>query len=298
MSDARRIGPFAVGNVLAQGQDSTLYHAIRSGRPRTDQPVCIRVALDPLDPVSASAIRSEYEVLRAMDNPRIPKAYGHYADEAAFAMSHHPGASLSDVIWARDEGRVRIGTGTAIDLVIEVAHALRHANSILNLAGGRIVHGHLSPDRVRLTPDGNVVVIGFGTSPHGLDPAYMAPEIARGEPPCPASDQWALGAMLIELILGERLYTGIGDENAAAQDGDIQHWRMAATHAHPALEEVLSTTLALNPDHRFSKGHELLKALLAAGRRVGGTVSRRSLTTSVLNHAKQRESREMRQPSG
>jgi hypothetical protein len=102
--------------------------------------------------------------------------------------------------------------------------------------------------------------------------------------------------MLIELILGERLYTGVGDEATAAQEGDIQHWRMAAIHAHPALEEVLSTMLALNPEHRFSRGHELLKALLAAGRRVGGTVSRRSLTTSVLAHAKQRESHEARQP--
>ncbi len=294
MISGRRIGPFLLGEILSEGQDARLYQAQRTHTSSPSQPVCIRVAHDPLDPAVCSAIRHEYEVLSAMDNPRIPKAYGHYPSEAAVAIAHHPGVSLSAVIAARNEGLVQMGIGTAIDLIVEVAHALRHANSILNLEGGRIVHGQLNSDNVCLRPDGSVIVLGFGEAAHRRQPAYTAPEVAHGAPPTPASDQWSLGVLLVELILGEPVYTGVGDEVLAAREGDVAHWQMAATHAHPALEELLRGMLAQDPSLRFQHGHELLKSLLAAGRKVGGTVNRRSLTTSVFSHAKRK--REMTPP--
>lgn len=285
MSQARRIGPFALAEVLGEGHGTTLYRAVRPAGSRPPHEVCIRVAKDPLDTLVSGAIRKEYEILRVMDNPRIPKAYGHYADEAAIAMSYYAGVSLTDVLQARKDGLVNIATGTAIDLIVEVAHALRHANSIVGSDGVRIAHGHLGPQRVRVTPDGNIVVVGFGAAPKGIHPAYTPPEIARGGEPKPVSDQWSLGAILVELILGERLYTGVGDVDVAARAGDVQHWVSAASQKHPQLELLLRTMLAKDPADRFDRGHELLKSLLAAERQIGGTVNRRSLTTSVLAHA-------------
>jgi serine/threonine protein kinase len=287
VTQARRIGPFELAEFLGEGHGTNLYRAIRPEGVRPPYEVCIRVAQDPTDPEIADAIRAEYEILRAMDNPRVPKAYGHYADESAIAMSYYAGATLSDVLQAQSDGLINLSISTAIDIVIEIAHGLRHAHSIVDPKGQRITHGHLGPQRIRITPNGDVVVVGFGSQTKGRHAAYTAPEIAEGADSSPASDQWALGAMMVELILGERLYSGVANIDHASRDGDVGFWTSRVGEVHPELEPPLRTMLAADPDTRFRRGHELLKALLAAGRKIGGTVNRRNLASSVMAHGHQ-----------
>jgi len=281
VSQARRIGPFALAEVMGHGHGTVLYRATRAEGSRPPKEVCIRLARDPLDTTVAAAIRHEYNILRAMDNPRIPKAYGHYSDESAVAMSHFEGVPLQSVLEAQKTGSVDIAAGTAIDIVVEVAHALRHASSVIDSNGNRIVHGHLTPSQIRLSPDGNVMVVGFGTVPAEAQLAYMAPEVSRGERATPQSDQWSLASILIELITSDALYTHVGDPRDASAVGDVHHWILQAVELHPELEVALKTMLSFNPSDRFVYGHELLKTLLAAGRQIGGTVNRRSLLTQV-----------------
>jgi serine/threonine protein kinase len=284
VTQARRIGPFDLSDFLGEGHGTNLYRAVRPEGVRPPYEVCIRIAQNPVDAEIARAIRTEYETLRAMDNPRIPKAYGHYPDESAIAMSYYAGATLSDVLQAQSDGLIKLSISTAIDIVIEIAHGLRHAHSIVGPNGTRITHGHLGPQRVRITPNGDVVVVGFGSQTKGRHPAYTAPETADGTAISPASDQWTLGAMMVELILGERLYTGVANIDHATRDGDVGFWTSRVAEVHPELEPALRTMLATDPDARFRRGHELLKALLSAGRKIGGTVNRRNLATSVMTH--------------
>ena len=285
MSHVRQIGPFAIAEVLGEGTGTVLYRAVRVNSSRPPQEVCIRLAKNPADLSTAAAIAEEYEILRAMDNPRLPKAYGYYQTDCAVGMSYYPGASLSDALQARQDGLASLDVSTAIDIIIEVAHALRHAHSIVGRAGGRIVHGHLGPQRIRLTPKGEIVVVGFGSTPKGRHSAYTAPEVARGAHPTIASDQWALGAILIELILGERLYTGSPNPEEAGKIGDVSSWVQQVSTLYPDLEPVLNQLLAQNANDRFIHEHNLLKALLAAGRKIGGTVNRRLLVAQVLAHS-------------
>ena len=88
--------------------------------------------------------------------------------------------------------------------------------------------------------------------------------------------------MLLELLTGEPLYTGVGDPELAAREGDVQHWILTITQIHPELTEALTTILSVRPQDRFTHSHELLKVLLAAGRKIGGTVNRRSLLRTVI----------------
>ncbi len=283
MSIARRIGPFALAELISQGPDSALYKAVRSGERHNPKEVCMRVAKNPLDNVVSLAIQNEYSVLKAMDNQRIPSVFGYFPEDVAIATSFIGGVNLSEILQAQREGLVRIAAGTAIDIAVEVAHALRHASNVIDSTGNRIVHGHLTPSDIHLRPDGNVVVTGFGANPSSSVLAYVAPEIMRGEMSSPQSDQWSLASMLIELISGEALYTDAGDIQGAARTGDIGHWLRMAIQAQPELEVALTTMLALDPEKRFARGHQLLKALLAAGRLIGGTVSRRSLVNQILS---------------
>lgn len=79
--------------------------------------------------------------------------------------------------------------------VLEVAH------------GEGITHGELSPGQVYVRDQGSVVVTGFGLAgatlaPRVTAPAYASPEQARDERIGPASDLWALGAILYTMLEG------------------------------------------------------------------------------------------------
>jgi len=76
-----------------------------------------------------------------------------------------------------------------------------------------IVHGDISPARVLMRSDGEVVLSGFGqvgTEPSRqvTDPAYASPEQARGTGACAASDMWALGAVLFAMVEGRPPHRG------------------------------------------------------------------------------------------
>ena len=285
MNSTRRIGPFVLAEILGEGRGTILYRAVRPHGSRPPHEVCIRIARDPRDTITTDRIQTEYEILRAMDNPRIPKAYGHYAEEGALAMSYFTGASLADALQARSDGLVQMAVSTALDIVIEVAHGLRHGHSIVGPHGRRIVHGHLGPQRIRLTPKGDLAIVGFGAHTKGRHPAYTAPEVARGNEPTAQSDQWTLGAILLELILGERVYTNVTSPTDASCAGDVAPWVHRLAVQYPPLEKSVRTMLSPNPNERFQRSHDLLKSLLTAARQIGGTVNRRHLISHVVAHA-------------
>jgi serine/threonine-protein kinase len=85
-----------------------------------------------------------------------------------------------------------------------------------------LIHRDLKPDNVLVTQDGNVKVLDFGVARH-LDKerltlsgavvgtvAYMAPEQVLGKAyeAKPATDVWAMGVMLYELVAGHRPFQG------------------------------------------------------------------------------------------
>ncbi len=137
------------------------YRAVRMDGTRSPRQVAIRAAIDPTDSTSADRVHREHEVLRVLDDPRIPRVYGHYPDVAAMAMSFIDGITLADIIYAASRDWVALEPPTALDIAIEVAHALRHAHSMRFGAGSRIIHGHLGPQRIRMESTGNVVVVGL-----------------------------------------------------------------------------------------------------------------------------------------
>ncbi len=283
----RRVGPFVLTEQIGGGRGTALFRAIREDSGRAPRQVAIRAANNPDDTQAADRIVREYEVLRVLDSPRIPRVYGFYEEEAALALTYCEGVNLSDVLVAHQRDWVQLDPATALDMAIETAHALRHAQSIRFGGGSRIVHGHLGPQRIRLCMDGRIVVVGFGASAQGQNPAYTAPEVANGAMPTRLSDQWSLGATIVEMLTGERLYTGTTDPKQAARLGDVSASIRKLERLHPEVAATVRTMLATDPKSRFRKQAEMLKALLGSARRIGGTVHRRHLVANVLLHGDQ-----------
>jgi serine/threonine protein kinase len=102
----------------------------------------------------------------------------------------------------------------ALDFVRQAADGLACAHK----AG--IVHRDIKPENLLVTPDGSIKVADFGVAKAQVSPgqktrtglimgtpAYLSPEQAHEKPVTPASDVWALGVVLHELIAGAQPFT-------------------------------------------------------------------------------------------
>jgi len=154
----------------------------------------------------------------------------------------------------------------------EVGDALVYAHQ------SGIVHRDLKPDNILLDERSGAVLSDFGfarlvgtsTLTASLSggiigtPAYIAPELWEGEPASSATDQYALGCVLYEMLVGQTLFSG--------------ETPIAVMHAHDrgarlpeawppdvalGIGEVLARALARDPAGRFPSISAFLDALNA-----------------------------------
>lgn len=105
------------------------------------------------------------------------------------------------------------GTLLARTLEARLADARAVAAGLAAIHDAGIAHRDVTPQNVLRMGDGRVVVSDFGlateisqttTSIHGGTIAYMAPEVVRGQRASFASDVWALGVLIHEIVFGAR----------------------------------------------------------------------------------------------
>ncbi|GGU63799.1 serine/threonine-protein kinase [Lentzea flava] len=129
-------------------------------------------------------------------------------EEPWIVMEYLPSHSLSALIAER--GPLKPAHAASIGAKVASALAAAHA------AG--IVHRDIKPGNVLIGHDGTVKITDFGISKASGDgtmtdtgmisgtPAYLAPEVARGEQPDQASDVFSLGATIYTAIEGESVF--------------------------------------------------------------------------------------------
>ncbi|KAG8077653.1 hypothetical protein GUJ93_ZPchr0007g6358 [Zizania palustris] len=142
-----------------------------------------------------------------------------------------PGGSLADEV-ARNGGRLE---ERAIRLY--AADVLR---GLAYLHGLSLVHGDVKARNIVIGVDGIAKLADFGCArtmdsarPLGGTPAFMAPEVARGEEQGPAADVWALGCTIIEMATGRAPWSDMDDVIAAVH-------RIGYTDAVPEVPAWLS----------------------------------------------------------
>ena len=164
----------------------------------------------------------------------------------------------------------------AIRLVRELADALQYAHE----AG--ILHRDLKPENVMLSR-GHAMLADFGIArsaeSDGDDrltrtgssvgtPAYMSPEQATGERELrPSSDVYGLGAILFELLTGQRPFTGATAQAILVKQftSEAPLVRTLRGDAPAGCETAVARALASDPDQRFATAAAFAAALAGAG---------------------------------
>jgi serine/threonine protein kinase len=230
---------------------------------------------------SRPAVRDRFFATRGSAQIEHPGAvdlsdYGEDLDGRLFlVMPWIVEAEALDELIAREH---RLTWPRARAIIEQVAEALGAAHS------RGILHGGLEPSRVLIDPRGSTHVLDFGLAP-ALEsaattnankptpqvtdtrvlagkPAYMPPELVRGDPPNERSDIYALGLMLWELLAGSPPFTGSPVDTLHKQIHDPLP-ELVRGDAPVEVEALLHIALAKLPDERFASIAELLETLRA-----------------------------------
>jgi eukaryotic-like serine/threonine-protein kinase len=171
-----------------------------------------------------------------------------------------------------------------------VAYILRQAcHSLAEAHATGLVHRDIKPANLyigRLGLDYDFVkVLDFGlvkrqndlsehdmqlTAPEAISgtPAYMAPEMASGEPVDSRADLYALGCVGYYLVTGQRIFEGMHPMQVLVQhlrSEPVPPSERLGQPVNPALERLLMHCLAKNPADRPPGAAGLAEALGSAG---------------------------------
>jgi tetratricopeptide (TPR) repeat protein/predicted Ser/Thr protein kinase len=214
--------------------------------------------------------RAEAEVVARLQHPNIVQIYevGEQDGQPFFAMEYVEGGSL----FRHTAGRAQPARQAA-----QMVETLARAMHVAHQHG--IVHRDLKPANVLLTEDGTPKITDFGLAKQ-MDrttrmtqtgevlgtPNYMAPEQATGAIRAigPATDVYALGAMLYELLTGRPPFeaeTAVETVRQVAFEDPVPPCRLQPSVPR-ALETICLTCLEKEPRRRYVSAEALADDLL------------------------------------
>ena len=219
---------------------------------------------------------SEARVLEAMNHPNVVRFHGVRQDRGHLVME----LELLDGDDLADRGRLEIAQ--AVDWIRQACAGVAAAHAV------GMLHRDLKPENLFLTRAGVVKVLDFGLARAvaaadrggrltslGFAPgtaAYMAPEVWNGGEPTPATDVYALGLTLYELLVGAHPFR-VGEVSGpqlmfAHLTRPVPPLREARPDASPALEAAIARAVDKDPTKRFVDAATFAEALAATSTRV------------------------------
>jgi Tol biopolymer transport system component len=279
LATGTKLGPYEVSAAIGAGGMGEVYKARDT---RLDRDVAIKVLSAHLSTTEEIRQRFEREAktISKFSHPHICALYdiGREGETDFLVMELLEGESLADRL-----GRGALPNDQVLRYGIEIADALDKAHR------QGIVHRDLKPGNIMLTKTG-VKLLDFGLakpfSSAGARPVsgaslmategqvsqpltergtilgtfqYMAPEQLEGAEADSRSDIFAFGAVLYEMATGRKAFTGKSQASliSSIMREDPAPISSVAPMTPPALNRVVRTCLAKDPEDRFQTAHDV-----------------------------------------
>jgi eukaryotic-like serine/threonine-protein kinase len=286
LSAGAKLGPYEIVAPLGAGAMGEVF---RARDTRLGRDVAIKVLPESFarDADRLRRFEQEARAVAALNHPNILGIY----DVGAQGDVHYLVAELLEGESLRDKlNSGALGTRRAIEYGLQIAAGLGAAH-----ARG-VVHRDLKPENIFITRDGRVKILDFGlakqnptaamagasssnqaetfaaatSSPTGAGmvmgtAGYMSPEQVRGLPVDHRSDLFALGAVLYEMLSGQRAFQrGSAVETMTAiLNDDPPELTTPQRQVSPALDRIVRRCLEKEPEQRFQSAKDLGFALEA-----------------------------------
>ncbi len=261
-----KVGRYKIKSELGRSGMATVYRAFD---PVSNREVAIKMLprqmLDNL--VTRARFKREIKLIASLEHPAIVPVYdvgGEDNHQPFFVMRYMSGGSLSEMI---QKGRFSLRDAA---LVIErIASALDHAHS------RGVIHRDIKPDNVLFDASNNPYISDFGVAKFTESlvsntnqevigtPAYLSPEQALGEDVDRRADIYGLGAMLYEMLTGERPFgkeTVIGLALQHVND-PVPNVLKLRPDLPGEVDVIIKRAMAKNRENRYNTALELAHEL-------------------------------------
>ena len=263
-------GRYVLGELLGRGGMAEVFSGNSMGDHGFQKPVAIKRLIPELanDHVFVERLISEAKLLVGMQHGNIVSVLdlARDGDDVFLVMDLVDGPSLRQLMKARGTRGISLGVATYI-----VQHAAQGLEFAHMRPGGAIIHADISPSNLLLTTSGEVRVADFGIARreglgHGVVEgkwAYMAPEQARGEALTPASDVFALGVVLYELLTGQHPFgRQVTADEREAEAMRVIPPRVVKPSIPAGLDAICMRALSHEPRDRYARMQPFMDALI------------------------------------
>jgi Tol biopolymer transport system component len=278
LQSGTKLGPYEITGAVGAGGMGEVY---RARDTRLGRDVAIKVLPEAFarDAILKERFEREAKTISSLNHPNICTLFdvGHQDGTDFLVMELLEGDSMAERL---AKGAMPIAetlrVGIEIADALERAHRqgivhrdLKPGNVVLTKAGAKLLDFGLAKPQGLTTASGSALS-GLATQAHPTSPVtregtvigtfqYMSPEQVEGREADARSDIFALGAVLYEMATGKRAFEGKSQISVASAilEKEPEPISRLQPMTPPALEHVVQTCLAKDPEERFQTAHDV-----------------------------------------
>ena len=213
---------------------------------------------------ATSQFLREARILAALRQPNMPRVIDYFVEgqDQYLVMDYVPGETFDDIL-EKDGPQ-------PLELVLKWTQQLVDALAYLHSQKPPITHRDIKPANIKVTPDGQVMLVDFGiakiaetaqmtaTGARGYTTGYAPPEQYGSARTGPYSDQYALAATLYKLLSNQKPTDGV---QRALGEAVLTPLNMLNPNVPAHVVDAIETAMSPRIQDRYESVHAFMQAL-------------------------------------